>query len=105
MSNYRLGRFSEAVEWAEKAVNSSTAEAPAKGKAFAVLAMAHWQLGQKQAARAALADGDAASPKFSPEHEDLGESWVAWLMARISLDEAAALIQPGPTPGSQSSQP
>jgi len=25
--------------------------------------------------------------------EDLGESWVAWLMARISLDEATRLIQ------------
>lgn len=105
MSNYRLGRFSEAVEWAEKAVNSATAEAPAKGKAFAVLAMARWQLRQEQAARAALADGDAASPEFSQEHEDLGESWMAWLMARISLDEAAALIQPRPALRSQSNQP
>ena len=105
MSNYRLGRFSEAVEWAEKTVNSPTAEAPAKGKAFAVLAMARWQLGQEPAARAALADGDLAAPKFSPEHQDLGDSWVAWLMSRISLDEAAALIQSGSTSGSQPHQP
>jgi eukaryotic-like serine/threonine-protein kinase len=105
MSNYRLGRFSEAVEWAEKTVNNPIAEAPAKGKAFAVLAMARWQLGQEQAARAALAAGNAAAPKFSPEHDDLGESWVAWLVARISLDEAGALIQSGSTPGSQSKQP
>ena len=25
--------------------------------------------------------------------KDLGESWIAWLFARISLDEASALIQ------------
>jgi eukaryotic-like serine/threonine-protein kinase len=105
MSNYRLGRFSEAVEWAEKAANSPTAEAPAKGKAFAVLAMSRWQLGQEQAARAALADGDLAAPQFSPAHEDLGDAWLAWLMARISLDEAAALIQSGSTSGSQPKQP
>ena len=37
----------------------------------------------------------AMAPAVSPESgaEDLGESWVAWLMARISLDEASALIQ------------
>ena len=28
---------------------------------------------------------------------DLGESWVAWLMARISLDEATTLINNGST--------
>lgn len=101
MSNYRLGRFSGAVNWAEKTVNNSTAEAPARGKAFAVLAMARWQLGEERSALAALADGNAATPEFSPEQEDLGDSWVAWLMARISLDEAAALIQSGAAPGNQ----
>jgi hypothetical protein len=61
--------------------------------------MAHWQLGQKDEARAALARGDALAPNISPEHdtEDLGESWVAWLMARISLDEAMELTQTGST--------
>jgi len=105
MSNYRLGRFSEAVEWAQKAVGAATAEAPAKGKAFAVLAMARWHLGQEGAARAALADGNAAVPEFSAEHGDLGESWMAWLMARISLDEAATLIQSKSAPENQSKGP
>jgi tetratricopeptide (TPR) repeat protein len=94
MANYRQGRFHEAISWGLKAVNSSTAETQAKAKAFAVLAMANWQLSEKDAAYEALAKGDASAPKLSSNDDtaDLGESWVAWLMARISLDEAAALI-------------
>ena len=36
---------------------------------------------------------------------DLGESWVAWLMARISLDEAKNLIQGGSTTDQTYAQP
>jgi tetratricopeptide (TPR) repeat protein len=99
MSNYRLGRFGEAVDWADKAVNCPTAEALAKAKAFAVLAMANWQLGKQSAARSALAQGTASAPNFAPENDtaDLGESWVAWLIARISLNEATKLMPTGPT--------
>ncbi|HTA29467.1 MAG TPA: tetratricopeptide repeat protein [Candidatus Cybelea sp.] len=105
MSNYRLGHFPEAVDWAEKAAKSSTADAQAK--AYAVLAMAHWQLGQKDTARTMLAKGDALAPSFLAlgETADLGESWVAWLMARISLDEATALIQSGSTTASSFDRP
>jgi tetratricopeptide (TPR) repeat protein len=98
MSHYRLGNFSEAIAWGEKAANSSAGFAQAK--ACAILAMAHSQLGQRNEALAALGKGDALAPAFSPEKgaDDLGESWVAWLMARISLDEATKLIQAGATP-------
>src|SRR6266404_3540803 len=97
MSNYRLGHFSEAIAWAEKGAKSSMDFAQAK--AHAVLAMAHWQLGQKDDAGRALAKGEALAPGISPESgvQDLGESWVAWLMARISLDEAAELMRTGST--------
>jgi len=93
MSNYRLGYFPEAIQWGEKAAKSSLDLAQAK--AYAVLAMARWQLGQKDEARAALAKGDALAPGILRERgaADLGESWVAWLMARISLDEAARLTK------------
>jgi eukaryotic-like serine/threonine-protein kinase len=87
MSHYRLGNFAEAIAWGEKAANSPAGFAQAK--AYAVLAMAHWQQGQKDQALAALTSGDALAHRA----EDLGESWVAWLMARISLDEATTLIQ------------
>jgi eukaryotic-like serine/threonine-protein kinase len=97
MSNYRLGHYPEAIEWGEKAAKSTLADAQAK--AYAVLAMAQWQLGQKDTARTMLATGDALAPSIPTAHgtEDLGDLWVAWLMARISLDEASVLIQPGPT--------
>jgi serine/threonine protein kinase/tetratricopeptide (TPR) repeat protein len=107
MSEYRQGYFRQAIEWAEKVNNSTAADPPAKAKAFAVSAMANWQLAQTNAARNALADGDALAPDLSSEHgdPDLGESWVAWLMARISLNEAAALIQTGSTTVKNANQP
>ncbi|MEJ0091746.1 MAG: tetratricopeptide repeat protein [Limisphaerales bacterium] len=106
MLNYRLEHFPEAIEWAEKAVKNSSADAQAKAKAYAVLAMAHWQLGQKGAARAMLDKGNGLVPGILPGHddEDIGGAWVAWLFARISLDEATALIRAGLTTDDNSNQ-
>jgi len=94
MSSYRLARFTDALSWAEKALDSSPAYASAH--ACAVLSMANWQLGRETDARAMLAKGEALAPNITPERgiEKFGGSWVAWLFARIALDEAAALIQP-----------
>jgi len=105
MSHYRLGNFSEAIAWGEKAAKSSTGFAQAK--AYAILAMAHSQLGQRNEALAALGKGDSLAPAFSPEKgaDDLGESWVGWVMARVSLDEATKLIQAGSTPKENSNPP
>ncbi len=104
MSHYRMGNFSEAIAWGKKAAASSTGFAQAK--ALAVVAMAHWQLRQTNEAIATLGNGDALAPVFSNEkNDDLGESWVAWMMARISLDEAAKLIEAGSTPKENSDLP
>jgi tetratricopeptide (TPR) repeat protein len=94
LSEYRLGQFSEAGQWAEKSLKTSEVFAHAKG--CAVLAMAQWQLGQKDAARATLAEGNTLAPGISHTNGavDLGDSWLAWLFARITLDEAGQLIQP-----------
>jgi tetratricopeptide (TPR) repeat protein len=94
LSNYRLGRFAEAIEWAEKPLSGSLDVA--KAHAYAVRAMAHWQLGRKEEALAMLAKGDALAPRILARDDgvDIGRGWVAWLFARISLDEATALIQP-----------
>ena len=107
MSSYRLGRFREAIEWAEKATMAPKAELPAKAKAFAVLAMANWQLGEKEPALAALANGETLSPNILPERGpvDLGESWVAWTMARVSLDEATKLIRAASATEKNSNEP
>jgi len=65
------------------------------GQAYAVLAMADWQLGKQDEARALLAKGDALVPGIMPPSiaEDPGTAWLAWLCARIQLDEATALVE------------
>jgi serine/threonine protein kinase len=94
LSEYRQGQFSEAVVWAEKSLKTDQAFAQAKG--CAVMAMADWRLGKKTEARTLLAKGNALAPRISSAQDtvDLGDSWVAWLFARITLNEAFALIQP-----------
>jgi tetratricopeptide (TPR) repeat protein len=94
LSEYRLGQFSEAVIWAEKSLKSDQAFARARG--YAVMSLAQWQLGQKEKARAMLADGDALTPSVPSAHDnvDLGDSWVGWLFTRVLLDEAGQLVQP-----------
>jgi serine/threonine protein kinase len=94
LSEYRLGQFSESSQWAEKSLKTSQVFAHAKG--CAVLAMTQWQLGQKDVARSTLAEGNRLAPRISHTNGavDLGDSWVAWLIARITLDEAGQMIQP-----------
>jgi tetratricopeptide (TPR) repeat protein len=94
LAEYRRGQYDQAVEWAQQPLkipgNLSN------GHAYAVLAMADWQLGKQAEARAALARGEEAAPRSMPASiaEDPGDAWQAWLFARIQLDEANALIQP-----------
>jgi serine/threonine protein kinase len=96
LSEYRQGHFAEAVEWGKKTLSSS--QDYARAHAFGIVAMALWRLNQTDEARAMLAEGDALAKRLLPIDgpEKIGSSWVAWLIARIALDEAAALIQPAP---------
>jgi len=87
LAEYRQENFAEAALWAQKSIVGPRIEA--RAPAYAVLAMARWQLGDKNTAQAMLARGNM----LTPEASDLGEGWLAWLYARILLDEAAALIQ------------
>jgi hypothetical protein len=105
MSEYRLGHFADAIGWAEKTTRGPIVYPNAH--AYAVLAMAYWHLGQKDAARVMLAKGNALTPNISSTHGavDLGDSWVALLAARISLDEAGALIQSTSKTESKSQNP
>jgi serine/threonine protein kinase/Flp pilus assembly protein TadD len=105
LSNYRQGFFRLAIEWAEKPLNSS--QTYANAQAYAILAMAHWRLGFKEEARLMLMKGDRLAPDKLPGRaaEDTGDAWVAWLFARISLDEATGLIQSVSTAGINSANP
>jgi tetratricopeptide (TPR) repeat protein len=105
MSEYRLGHFAAAIEWAKKPL-----EIPhifVHQHAYAVLAMSYWQLGEKDLALAMLAKGNALAPPSMPVDiaTDPGNSWLAWLFARIQLDEATALISPDLTSGSNNPGP
>ena len=102
LSEYREGRFSQAVEWAEKARTNSDVFARAEG--CAVLAMAQWRLGLKDVARAALNQGDKLAPDISSDHAvDLGDGWLDWLVARILLNETTELISGNSGSGDKSS--
>jgi serine/threonine protein kinase/Tfp pilus assembly protein PilF len=105
LSEYRRGHFAEAVEWARKPLKIPGIYV--HGHAHAVLAMAYWQLGEKDKARAMLAEGDTLAPPTMPRSiaEDPANAWLAWLYARIQLDEATALIQPGSTAEKQPNRP
>jgi len=101
LSEYREGRFSEACEWAEKALQKSELFAQAEG--CAVLAMAQWQLGLRDAARASLSQGKKLAPELSSSGAvDLGGGWLDWLVARILLDEATELVTHASTPANNS---
>jgi len=93
LAEYRQGHFDEAAAWAQKSSESPRMEA--QEHAYAVRAMACWQLGEKDTARAMLAAGEALVPDIMPRQaaEDPGNAWLGWLFARITLEEAAALIK------------
>jgi hypothetical protein len=94
LSEYRQGHFPDAAEWAQAALKRSDV-AYLQAYAYAVLAMADWQLGEKGAAREMLAKGNTLTPNIFPgrEAEDKGAAWSGWIFARISLDEATALVE------------
>jgi tetratricopeptide (TPR) repeat protein len=91
LSEFREGRFAQAVEWAQQARTNSEVFASAEG--CAVLAMAQWRLGLKDAARDTLSQGNKLAPEISSGHPvELGDLWLDWLVARILLAEAAELV-------------
>jgi serine/threonine protein kinase/tetratricopeptide (TPR) repeat protein len=98
LSEYRQGHFSEAAQWGQKALRSS--QDYARAHAYGIVAMALWHLQQPDEARRMLSEGEALASSMLPANgvEKIGPSWVAWLVARICLDEATALIQDNSRP-------
>jgi hypothetical protein len=95
LSEYRQEHYEKAVEWAQKPLE--IAGNYSHGHACAVLAMAYWHLGKTAEARTMLARGNDLAPPGMPQNiaDDPGNSWLAWLYARIQLEEASTLIQGG----------
>ncbi len=94
LCEYRQGHYSQAIEWAQKPLKVPGLHV--YGHAYAVLAMAYWQLGEKDKAREMLAKGEESAPPTMPTGiaEDPSTAWQGWLYARIQLEEASALIGP-----------
>ncbi len=105
LSEYRQGHYAEAVEWAQKPLK--VPGVAAHGHAYGVLALAYWGLEKKEEARAMLAKGNQLAPRIMPTGiaGEPGSGWLAWLYARIQLDEATALIQPGLATDNNSNKP
>jgi serine/threonine protein kinase/tetratricopeptide (TPR) repeat protein len=96
LSEYRQENYDEAVAWAQKPLK--IAGNYSHGHACAILAMAYWRLGKTDNATNMLARGNELAPPHMPAEiaNDPGNSWLAWLYARIQLAEATALIQAKP---------
>jgi tetratricopeptide (TPR) repeat protein len=105
LCEYRQGNFAKAVEWVQKPLKIP--DNSVHGHSYAILAMADWQLGKTNEARAMLAEGNKLDPKIMPVNvaDDPSDLWRNWLYARIQLDEATALIQPGSTVDHDSTRP
>jgi serine/threonine protein kinase/Flp pilus assembly protein TadD len=86
---YRQGHFAGALEWLQKVVPNE-GEPTRTAQANATLAMAEYQLGQTNAARAALAEGTkiAETELAKPGQID----WNDGLIARFLLREAHGLV-------------
>jgi len=105
LAEYRLGNYSEAIEWAQKPLRIPGIYV--HGHTYATLALAYWQLGAKTKAHEMLAKGEALDPSIMPANvaQDPSNTWLAWLFARLQLDEAAAFIQHESTVTADSTNP
>jgi len=93
LSDYRQGRFQEAVERTSAIFKDPFPYTQAEGSA--VLAMAQFRLGRMEEARAALAKMEKVlrDDLPPPRSRDLGHDWKDWIIAHALLDEASSLIE------------
>lgn len=105
LSEYRQGHYDQAVEWGQKTLDSSTTASHAH--AVGIVAMAYWKMDRREEAQGMLAKGNLLAPREMPARvaEDTSDSWLAWLYARVQLDEASALIQSGSNHLGRANQP
>ena len=104
LSEYRQGHYDQAVEWGQRALDSPSTGSHAH--ASAVVAMAYWKMEKEEEARAMLAKGELLAPREMPATVagDPGSAWLAWLFARVQLDEANALVNAGSRPENRSAR-
>ncbi len=98
LSQYRQGKSAEAIDWSDKSLASSKIQPACAASAHAVQAMARSGPNQTPA-RESLAKAAALVEAnwLGPARDDLGPSWHDWLIARLLLRQAQALIESPPT--------
>jgi serine/threonine protein kinase/Tfp pilus assembly protein PilF len=93
-SEYRQGHFDEAIEWGRKPLQS--AQTHSHSHAYGVLSLAYARLGRLDEARTMLSKGEAMAPRIMPQSIAVdpgpGDAWLAWLFARVWLDEASSFL-------------
>ncbi|HTO02878.1 MAG TPA: protein kinase [Opitutus sp.] len=95
---YRRGNFTKAMEWSQRCLAYPESNAPRMATARMILAMAYYQLGRAEEARAELLMGrEVVDNKLNKGRSERGTPiqgfWFDWAFARILLRESAALIE------------
>ena len=104
MAAYRQGRFAEAITWAKEAQKSDFIYA--KLEAGAILAMAHFRLGEHDTAERILAEALAAATSLpAVASRNIGGDWRDWIISHQLLDEAKAMIGTGSKNGIDTGKP
>jgi serine/threonine protein kinase/parvulin-like peptidyl-prolyl isomerase/Tfp pilus assembly protein PilF len=101
LAEYRQRHFESATEWARRSLAGSADDPAAAAMANAVLAMSDHGLGLSEQARAALGTAKELLRTNQPPSEkgslDLGENWPDWLIAKLLVNQAIALVDAGAT--------
>ena len=104
LGEYRRGNFGQAEFWARKCLAASPADESRRACARVLLALALHQQSHFAEARAELEPASSMiHSKFTPDQrieENAGGWWPDWLIARILLHEADALVLSDPAVGS-----
>ncbi len=94
---YRNGRYAAALDWGRLCIDAPDDNAPRDVTACAIMALAAWQAGDREAARAYLAQAREITVLKHRAPADRGTPvqgfWFDWSFARILQREAAALIE------------
>ena len=94
LAEYRQGHFVEALDWATESAKNSFPQSQAE--AYAVMAMAHFKLGNIEGARLALTNCNKVLEDRLPHYgAELGSDWRDWIIAHTLQKEADTLINRG----------
>jgi tetratricopeptide (TPR) repeat protein len=97
---YRRGDYTKAVEWCQRCLGYAEHNAPRTATAKVILAMAYYQLGRTDEARAQLTEARETIEDRFRTGLDRGSGvqgfWFDWAFGRILLREATSLINASP---------